>query len=208
MRIISHRGYWLKSEEKNKSVAFSRSFNSGFGTETDVRDRDGKLVISHDMPNGTEIKLEDFLNLACKKNLPLAINIKADGLADKLKIEMGNARIKDWFAFDMSIPDMRLYLDREIPVFSRMSEIELTPPWIDESQGIWLDAFYDTWFDINLIDKLLSSEKRVCVVSPELHGRSYISVWKMLKCIPNSSNLLLCTDHPEKALAYFEDKND
>ena len=48
MLIISHRGYWGQNVNKNTKDAFKRSFNLGFGTETDIRDHDGTLVISHD----------------------------------------------------------------------------------------------------------------------------------------------------------------
>lgn len=61
MKILSHRGYWKNSDEKNKENAFRRSFSLGYGTETDVRDCRGDLVISHDMPIGNEISCEDFL---------------------------------------------------------------------------------------------------------------------------------------------------
>ena len=51
MKILSHRGFWREVAEKNKLVAFDYSFSLGFGTETDVRDFGGELVISHDIPN-------------------------------------------------------------------------------------------------------------------------------------------------------------
>ena len=87
MKILSHRGYWQKPEEKNKAIAFERSFTLGYGTETDIRDCRGELVISHDMPNGNEITLDAMLSLAAKesKQLTLALNIKADGLAHALE---------------------------------------------------------------------------------------------------------------------------
>ena len=50
MIILSHRGYWKSEKERNQEVAFHRSFDLGYGTETDIRDIQGKLVISHDMP--------------------------------------------------------------------------------------------------------------------------------------------------------------
>ena len=55
MIILSHRGYWKSEEERNQEVAFHHSFDLGYGTETDIRDIQGKLVISHDMPQGNEI---------------------------------------------------------------------------------------------------------------------------------------------------------
>lgn len=41
MIILSHRGYWKETHEKNLPIAFERSFSLGFGTETDK----DKLVI-------------------------------------------------------------------------------------------------------------------------------------------------------------------
>ncbi len=56
MIILSHRGYWKSEEERNQEVAFHRSFDLGYGTETDIRDIQGKLVISHDMPQGYNLQ--------------------------------------------------------------------------------------------------------------------------------------------------------
>ena len=50
IKILSHRGYWKKVEEKNTIQAFENSFSHGFGLETDIRDLNGKLVVSHDIP--------------------------------------------------------------------------------------------------------------------------------------------------------------
>ncbi|HET8686082.1 MAG TPA: hypothetical protein VFM18_05380, partial [Methanosarcina sp.] len=109
MIIISHRGHWLATEEKNTALAFRRSFLSGFGTETDVRDHLGKLVISHDVvpPDANPLLLDDFLEIYGNFDQPLAINIKSDGLAEILNSTMNRHGITNWFVFDMSIPDMR-----------------------------------------------------------------------------------------------------
>ncbi|MDB5448782.1 MAG: hypothetical protein JWQ97_4099, partial [Phenylobacterium sp.] len=55
MRIISHRGYWREPSEKNSRTAFARTLEAGFGTETDVRDLVGQLVVAHDPPSGREM---------------------------------------------------------------------------------------------------------------------------------------------------------
>ena len=70
MQILSHRGFWKNLSERNTKVAFERSFNAGFGTETDLRDICGKIVISHDMPQGGEISFEELLQLMDGPNLP------------------------------------------------------------------------------------------------------------------------------------------
>jgi len=204
MQIISHRGYWLKPEEKNLPVAFSRSFDLGFGTETDVRDVAGQLVISHDMPHGGEITVEDLLAIMDGRNLPLAMNIKADGLADKLKAVFDENGHTNWFVFDMAVPDMRAYFNASANTFTRLSDVEPNAAWLNESAGIWLDSFSSEWYDNSLISDLLSNGKTVCVVSSELHGRDQRKLWSQLDEIKNENKLMLCTDMPEHALNFFE----
>lgn len=202
MKILSHRGYWKEASEKNLPVAFRRSFELGYGTETDVRDLDGKLVISHDMPSGDVLGAKDMLHMAGTRPLPLAINIKADGLAVPLA-ELFKGSQHEWFVFDMSIPDMRQHLNVGNPVYARMSEVEKYPAWPDEITGIWLDAFKEVWYDSELIQNLLRRGLKVCVVSPELHKRDHLPVWKILQELRNEPNLRLCTDIPEDATTYF-----
>ena len=52
MIILSHRGFWKTKDEKNTITSFKRSFDCGFGTETDLRDHDGEIVISFIKYNG------------------------------------------------------------------------------------------------------------------------------------------------------------
>ena len=143
MKIISHRGYWKLNEEKNSSLAFERSFSLNFGTETDIRDNNEKLVISHDIANSTAITVDHFFNLfnSYQSDLPLALNIKADGLQTKLKALLEKYLIKNYFVFDMSIPDTLGYIKNNLIFFSRQSEYEPTPVFYNECDGIWLDCF-------------------------------------------------------------------
>ncbi len=206
MQIISHRGYWKSVKEKNTEIAFSRSFALNYGTETDLRDCLGKLVISHDIPSGNEIYFDEFLSLVGPEEKLLAINIKSDGLAIPLKHAMKNYNPKNWFVFDMSIPDMKVHIAVGNPVFARMSEVESQIPWFDLVNGIWLDSFDDEWFDEGFIRDLIMQGKRVCVVSSELHDRNYLKLWKSLLSLSGNDSLILCTDLPEQAHKFFAGK--
>ena len=203
MKILSHRGLWHGAEEKNTAPAFTRSFDAFYGTETDVRDLAGALVISHDMPRGDEMSLTDFLALHAGRGLPLAMNIKADGLAQPLRDAMRRHAVPDWFAFDMSVPDMRAHLRLGNPVFTRLSEVERQPVWFEQACGVWLDGFESTWFGTADITDLLRAGKRVCVVSPELHGREADASWRALRTLATEGSLMLCTDRPHEAAAFF-----
>jgi len=205
MKIISHRGYWKEPAEKNMEVAFHRSFDLGFGTETDVRDCAGKLMISHDMPLGNEVTLERFLEILNGRPLPLAINIKADGLAKKLKETLDKYKVADAFVFDMSVPDLLQQLKFGLPSFTRLSEYENEASCYDRAVGVWLDGFNGIWYGFDLIKKLLDDKKRVAIVSPDLHTRDPMDFWGMLrdKGAVKHDGIILCTDFPEKAQEFF-----
>ena len=202
--VISHRGFWRSPEERNQPIAFQRTVREAFGTETDVRDRGGALVVAHDMADSEARPWSEILDLFEGTGLPLAVNVKADGLSDLLKTTM-EGRAIDWFAFDMSGPETVRYVRAGLPFFTRHSDIETSPILYKAASGVWLDAFECVWFDETTIRAHLTAGKRVCVVSPELHGRPYDAVWAMLRDMNEASGetVMLCTDHPDLARAYF-----
>ncbi|WP_025600705.1 hypothetical protein [Burkholderia sp. WSM2230] len=202
MKILSHRGYWLQKSEKNTDTAFHRSFDLGFGTETDLRDRLGEIVISHDPANSESKAFDDYVSLLGDRNLTQAFNIKADGLAEPLHAALAGKQL-DWFVFDMSIPDMRMHIKAGNPVFARMSEVERDIPWSDAVSGVWLDAFDANWYSASTIANLLGRGLRVCVVSPELHGREHLGLWESLRGFVNDDRVLICTDFPEDCRRFY-----
>lgn len=211
MNIISHRGYWLDISEKNTPLSFDRSFKLGFGTETDIRDYMGQLVISHDIPNENNLIIDDFFKMYNKfsnSNLILALNIKSDGLQNKLKEKLIEFGINNYFVFDMSIPDTIGYLEKKINTFSRQSEYEPIPVFFNKCQGIWLDAFESRWFNDEVIINHIKKRKQVAIVSPELHKRNHLELWEFLKInkFDQLDNIILCTDLPEDANNFFNNK--
>lgn len=203
MIILSHRGYWTTPDEKNTEAAFRRSFELGFGTETDFRDLDGDIVISHDPPRAGAMRAADFLALLGDLSLPIAVNVKADGLAAGLAEMARRAALRNWFVFDMSVPDTLEQLRVGNPVFCRLSEYEADGPLTRRAAGIWLDAFENIWYTPDLVRALLSRGQRVCVVSAELHGREPATQWAMLRDLAGAPNLMICTDRPDEARAAF-----
>jgi glycerophosphoryl diester phosphodiesterase len=212
MEIISHRGYWRQDNEKNKRVAFERSFDLGYGTETDLRDSHGEIVISHDMPCGDEVSLREFLGLYRQSGCTgtLALNIKADGLQERVRQELKAHEIENYFLFDMSVPDCLVSLNYGLTCFSRFSEYEPKSVLWDKCQGVWYDSFHGTDLDPEILDAVISEGKRVCIVSSELHKRSYQPLWESLSNLKLetlcSDKLILCTDIAETARDYFNGK--
>jgi glycerophosphoryl diester phosphodiesterase len=210
MIILSHRGCWQKAEDKNSRKAFERSFSIGVGTETDVRDHNSRLVISHDMPSSDCMMLEDFFDLykGYQSSLHLALNIKSDGLQTELARLLSDFDIENYFVFDMAVPDGLLYLKQKFRTFTRQSEYESPPAYYELAQGIWLDEFNGHWICDDVIEQHLEQSKALCIVSPELHKRDHWQEWQHYKQLENrigKNRIMLCTDFPEKAGEYFNE---
>ncbi|MDN5249321.1 phosphodiesterase [Bartonella sp. TP] len=205
MLIISHRGCWSNAAEQNTRLAFTRSFDLGFGVETDLREANGKLVIAHDFVKGNEMSFEELLKLLAGRNLPLALNIKADGMHDLIKDLLLKYNHDNYFTFDMSIPDLVVQLCANLKVFSGLSDILNPAPLLASCSGVWLDCFKTIWYNTQLIEEIIDNGKKLCVVSAELHKRPLEHQWDLIKRCKylNSDNLLLCTDWPEKAKVFF-----
>ena len=141
--------------------------------------------------------------------LPLFLNIKSDGIDELLKKLLEEYSVKNYFAFDMSIPEMVKYKKTDSLVFfTRMSDVETVPLLIKHSKGVWVDNFFDKILLPEDITPYTEEDHLLCFVSPELHGRSHDKYWALLKGWEkskafNGSKLLLCTDLPKDAEDYF-----
>jgi len=208
MKIIAHRGMWFSKNEQNTLVAFERALKNGFGIETDFRDFNGSLVISHDLPQENSLKADIFFDLCNQYSSagPHAINVKSDGLQMLLAQYLQLWRFEKYFIFDMSIPDTIGYLKSGLNVYSRVSEYEKFQNFDGKTAGIWLDAFEKEWYSVDEINNYHFAGQAIAIVSPELHGRDYKSVWAMIKKIKlPQMNIMLCTDLPLEAQEYFDE---
>lgn len=201
MKILAHRGWWHVPAEKNTEIAFRRAFESGFGVETDARDQNGILKISHDMPVGDDVmNLSYFFGLhkAYARAGTIALNIKADGLQKAIRDAMDSAAVDDLFCFDMAVPDALGYLRGGFSTYTRHSEIEPVPSFYDKADGVWLDAFFGDWITPHVVEQHLAAGKKVALVSPELHGRDHTAAWQAWRSL-RGEGLAICTDLPAAA---------
>ncbi|MNS23804.1 hypothetical protein D3C72_556300 [compost metagenome] len=208
IEILAHRGWWLEAPEKNQAIAFERAFAVGYGVETDVRDTNGRLVISHDMAQADAMPFERFLDIYRSHGSPgwLALNVKSDGLHVALGEALRGAGIDRYFVFDMSVPDGLHYLKGGLTTFTRRSEYEIGSSLDASAAGIWWDCF-ESGGDAALAGSALRSGKVGALVSPELHHREHCDVWQTwrddIEMAVERSALMLCTDFPEEADRFF-----
>lgn len=210
MKILAHRGNWRVDTEKNTRKAIQRAFMAGFGAETDIRDFDGELVISHDMPRKGALPFAAVLEDYAKAGQPgcLALNIKSDGLAMAVSQLLEVHGITNYFCFDMSVPDTLTYLHAGLVTASRLSEYEPEGLLSELTQVLWIDGFSDLCISVTRLQDWLDSGKQVCLVSPELHCRHPVALFHQLAALPDvlrrHPSLMLCTDLPVEAREILE----
>lgn len=205
MQILAHRGFWKTVGEKNTLESFRRAFENGYGIETDIRDYEEKLVVSHNVATKECFSFDEVLKLYSEMNMntPLAINIKADGIQDLLRADLEKYNIQNYFVFDMSIPEQVVYHKQEFNVFTRMSEYEKEPVLLEKSHGVWMDEWKNSWISEKVINQMRQQGKKVSIISPEIHGRDKANMWKFLKKYVDDADVMLCTDTPAEAEEYF-----
>ena len=206
MRILAHRGFWEKPEEKNTRKAIQRAIQEGFGIETDLRDCRGELFVSHDPACGEEMSVDELLSICSVSDAPIALNIKADGIQRMIETALKKQPIKDYFFFDMSNPEMVLYKKYGMPYFTRQSDIEKECV-LYEARGVWVDGFTTSeWINETILRRHLDAGKRVSIISEEIHGRNNERLWKLLRDtgLSREADVMLCTDTPAQAVSFFE----
>lgn len=207
MKIIAHRGVWKKINEKNTKKAFEKALEFDFGIELDIRLLNGEIYISHDHQNCDKdlYLFRDFIKNTYKefKNY-LAINIKEDGIADKLNKILIDNKIENYFVFDMSFPEQVIYSGFDLNVWPRFSEYESPNNNIVSYNGYWVDFFHgDTNYSELITDDILNFN--FAFVSPELHGNDPKKLWHYIKNNLDKfkNEIFLCTDLPFEAKTFF-----
>lgn len=210
--ILAHRGCWSSSVKKNSRDAIYTALANGFGLETDIRDLNGKIIVSHDPPTSDDdISCFDLFDMIKTKGFDgrVALNVKADGLQMMLKhhLSSSNEILDRIFVFDMSVPDMLQYKNTGIQFYSRTSDLEPNICLQNYASGVWVDNFTGQFDQIKVAQSIIGKGLRVSLVSPELHGREHMRFWRKIKDsrLHLYDSFEICTDFPFDALQYFRD---
>ncbi len=196
--IYAHRGIWRTPDQQNSLQSIEATRIAGYGVETDFRSKNQSLVISHDPYDDSNLLAVDKIDFS---EIPVAINVKEDGLLTQYESFFNKYPNRHTFLFDGSIPEMVKIREKGLPHALRLSEYENELPW--ESQFLWIDGFNSDWWMksqliFNLVEKYF-----VVFVSPELHNREVEGAWEFLSKLHSKgiSQFGICTDYPDKLRA-------
>lgn len=204
MKIVCHRGHWSRKDEQNKLKACLRALQFFDGVEVDLKNKNGKIVLSHD-PLKSNQETSSLEALFKKKSPGLyALNIKEDGLGLELRKLISKYQIQNYACFDLSRPEYLKYKELGLRVYDRFGDQDVLPE-NSKPDGIIFDTFHAEKFPRFL--KKLSTLPRVPVmfISPELHQQSPYEAWEGLLRLEQqtSRSFYLCTDLFEEARTFF-----
>ena len=173
-----------------------------FGVEIDIRSNGDQLYLCHD-PFSSGESLEEWLELY--NHGTLILNVKEEGLEDRLIELMQKFSIDDYFFLDQSFPFLIKSASKgENKCAVRVSEfenIETAMKLSGKIDWVWVDCF--TRFPLTAKDaKRLQIDGgfKLCFVSPELQGRMDIDQIKEYRDRIMSLGIrgdAVCTKHPE-----------
>ena len=156
----------------------SQLSQASYGLEVDIRSQHDTLIVAHDPFQHNQLNLIDVVHHL--KNKPVILNVKEEGLVEKLKDYFSSFDEENSFILDESIPFIIKYAKEGFSNFAlRVSEIETAESAIkvnnflvkynSKIKWIWLDCFTLQAPQKETLIKLKDSGFNICLVSPELH---------------------------------------
>lgn len=192
MKIIAHR---------RNTIAELSSTPKKYGVEVDVRSYGEELVIHHD-PFVMGERFEDWIENY--RHDILILNVKEEGLEERLIALMKLKGIEKYFFLDQSFPFLVKWSKAgEHRCAVRVSEyesVETALALADSVGWVWVDCF--TRFPLGREDaeRLKSAGFKLCLVSPELHGRAAETEIPALIQLLNERGInvdAVCTKRPD-----------
>lgn len=164
LQIIAHR---------RNSIAELKSTDCSLGIEVDVRLNNSQIICQHDPLEAGE-SFSEWISFY--KHGTLIINVKEEGLEDLILEILRDNGITDFFFLDQSFPFLFRKATQGLHKSAvRVSEYESVNTALNLAglvDWVWVDIFSKFPLDADEIKNLKQGGFKLCVVSPELHGRS------------------------------------
>lgn len=192
MHLISHR---------RNTLAELRATPRQYGVEIDLRSRGHELILHHDaFVDGENFErwIENY------EHGTLILNVKEEGLEQRLLNIMKDRGIDDFFFLDQSFPFLirttRMGERRCAVRVSEFEQLDTAMTLAGKADWIWVDCF--TRFPLSSQDAatLKQGGFKLCLVSPELQGRdaeAEIPLMRRLLAELGITADAACTKRPE-----------
>lgn len=164
MQIIAHR---------RNSIAELVATSHSLGIEVDVRLNNSQIICQHDPLEPGELFAEW---ISFFKHGTLIINVKEEGIEHLILEILAEKKVSNYFFLDQSFPFLLRNANQGLRQAAiRVSEYESVSTALKLSglvDWVWVDMFTKFPLDTESIGALRRAGFKLCVVSPELHGRA------------------------------------
>ena len=174
-----------------------------YGVEIDIRSKGDELIISHDPYQNGE-KFSEWIKYY--NHGTLILNVKEEGLEEKIINYIHLYKIKSYFFLDQSFPFLiKTSSKGEMNCAVRISEYESIETAL-KLKGIinwvWIDMFEEFSFSFKDFTKLKSANFKLCLVSPELQINNKKNIKSIKNTLKERKILIdaVCTKKPESWL--------
>ena len=167
MNVIAHRINTINQLKK---------INTEFGVEVDIRSFNNKLILHHDAFETGEV-FEEWLE-HYNHNF-LILNVKEEGLEDRVLELIYKHKITKYFFLDQSFPfliKLSKAGNKNTAVrFSEYESIKTVFNLTNYVEWVWIDCFSIFPLNKEIFIELRACGFKLCIVSPELQGRKSTS---------------------------------
>lgn len=192
MQIIQHRC---------NSILDLRKVDYSFGVEIDIRSDGNELILQHD-PFASGESLLSWINSYSHNTLIL--NVKEEGLEERLLKIMRQYNIENFFFLDQSFPFLLKTIkqgERRCAIrISEYESIETALSLAGKVDWVWIDYFSYFPLDIVSATTLQKAGFKICIVSPELQGYPEEVHIPKLRTMLQEKNIdvhAVCTKNPQ-----------
>ena len=170
------------------------------GVEVDIHAYGDRLVVHHD-PCQAGLDFDEWL--AAFRHDFVIFNIKEEGIEREVRNRAIAAGVERFFMLDLSFPALiKLARLGERRLAVRVSEYEPVQQALllaGMVESVWLDVFFG--FPINKVEvnALRTAGLKLCLVSPELHGREIAEITEMQNRMTRDGLVMdaVCTKRPD-----------
>lgn len=190
MIIIKHR---VNTSKELKKLSIN------FGAEIDLRSNNKDIYLHHDPFKKGEL----FSNwIKYFKHKLLVLNVKEEGLEQKIVSILEKNNIKNFFFHDQTFSSLlkNMHKTKVSIRYSEFEDLKKIDKLFDSIKWVWLDNFSEIKINRKFYSFLKKKKVKICIVSPELVKKSRSKEIKKIKSYFKKNKYIVdavCTKNSE-----------
>jgi len=165
------------------------------GFECDVINYKNKLIMQHDINKNGNL-FNNFLNQINNKQI-VFLNVKSSGLVYKILKRIKNKNI---FFLDLTFSEIDYLIKKNLSKLiilrnSVYENFDLSSKYFKGIKWVWVDYFQNKKIDLPTYKHIKKYNKKICIVSPELLGKTKKDLIKYAKYLNKNKIIVdaVCT---------------